>query len=229
MSYSRTLSFVFAAAAVCLVASPADAQRRGGGHGGGRPGGGGGVVGRAVPRTFGGPRIYGGGHVYGSPRIIAPRIIGRVPYRPYYYGYRPGLTIGFYAGLGYGYPYSYYGYPYGYYGYPGGYYGYQYPAYGYGAYGYGAYGYALPPPGYVVAQPGVAYGGVRIEGAPKEAQVFADGYYVGIVEDFDGPIHHLNLPAGTHRIEIRIEGYQPIAFDVNVQPGQTITYHAGLR
>lgn len=210
MRYFRVSVVLAAAVAVCLVASPASAQHRrggGGGHIGGRSGV---VVGRAAPRGFF-PRTYI------APRIISPRVLGIAPYRPYYYRYRPGLTVGFYAGFGYGYPY-------GYYGYPG--YAYGYPGYGY----YGpSYGYPLPPAGYVVAQSGVAYGGVRIQGAPKEAQVFADGYYMGVVEDFDGPVNHLNLPAGAHRIEIRLEGYQPIAFDVNVQPGQTITYHADYR
>jgi hypothetical protein len=214
MRYFRIHLVIAAAAMVCVAAAPASAQRRGGGsHGGGHIGGrSGGVVGRAAPRSFF-PRTYI------APRIVSPRILGIAPYRPYYYRYRPGLTVGFYGGFGFGYPYGYYGYPYGYYGsgyYGGGYYG-------------GSYGYPLPPPGYVVSQPGVAYGGVRIQGAPKDAQVFADGYYMGIVEDFDGPVNHLNLPAGAHRIEIRLEGYQPIAFDVNVLPGQTITYHADYR
>ena len=54
--------------------------------------------------------------------------------------------------------------------------------------------------------------------------MFADGYYVGVVDDFDGPFQHLNLTAGPHRIEIRVaDDPQPIAFDVNVPPGQTIT------
>jgi hypothetical protein len=58
--------------------------------------------------------------------------------------------------------------------------------------------------------------------------VFADGYYVGIVDDFDGVFQHMNLEAGPHRIEIRAPGYPPIAVDVNVQPGETITYRADL-
>ena len=98
-------------------------------------------------------------------------------------------------------------------------YGYGYPAYGY------PYGYAAPPAGYV----GAAYGGVRIQGAPRDAQVFADGSYVGIVDDFDGTLQHLNLPAGAHEIEIRIQGRPPIGVDVNVRPGQTTTYHANVR
>ena len=198
MSYVKTGS-IAAALLVCVTwAAPASAQRRAG-HGGG------GSVGRAVPRVYAPRGIAPSARVY-APRIISPRIIGVAPYRPYYYPYRPGLTVGFYSGYGYGYPYRY----------------------GYAPYGYG-YGYALPPAAYVTAAPGYAYGGVRIQGAPEDAQVYADGYYVGIVDDFDGAFQHLNLQAGAHRIEIRGPGLPPIAFDVNVAPGDTITYHAGLR
>ena len=153
----------------------------------------------------------------GGPRVVSPRVIVRAPYRSYYYRpyYRPGISLGFYAGYpfygygSYGYPYGYYGRPYGYYGSPYGY-GYGYPA----SYGHG-YGY-----GY-----GNAYGGVRIQGAPPDAEVLADGYYVGIVDDFDGAFQRLELEPGAHSIEIRGRGMPPVAFDVNIQPGRTVTFH----
>jgi PEGA domain len=213
MNYSR-FTVILLAAVSCLTisATDANAQRRG------RPGGRH-VVGRAVPRPF----IRGGGRpiVVAPRRYFSPRVIGIAPYRPYYYGYRPGLTVGFYAGLGYPYSYPYsYGYPYRY--------RHPYPYYS-SVYSYGGYGYALPPPAYVSAVPGHAYGGVRIQDAPQDAQVFVDGYYVGVVDDFDGPFQHLNLTAGPHNIEIRVAGYQPITFDVNVQPGRTITYRAQIQ
>ena len=152
--------------------------------------------GQAVPRTAPSRPAPGPGS---ASRVVAP-------YRSYYYpyGYYPyGLSLGFYAG-----------YPYGYYGYP----------YSYGAYGY-RYGYGYPE-GYVAVGPGAAYGAVRIQGAPRDAQVYADGYYVGIVDDFDGTFQHLNLVPGAHRIEIRAPGAPPTAVDIRVEPGQTITYHA---
>ena len=67
---------------------------------------------------------------------------------------------------------------------------------------------------------------MKIKDAPKEAQVFADGYYAGTVEDFDGAFQQLDLEDGTHHIEIREQGRPPITFDVNVRPGETVTYHA---
>jgi hypothetical protein len=149
------------------------------------------------------------------PRVgPAPRVLFSRPFHPYFYRssffrpfyYRPAFRIG----LGFGYPYyGSYGYPYGYAnGYP-----YGYPAYG--SYGYGYYG-----------RP---YGGVRITDAPRDAEVYADGYYAGIVDDFDGVFQHLDLAAGPHKIEIRAQGHPPIAFDVRVLPGENITYRAAVR
>ena len=150
----------------------------------------------------GGRAVPRGGAVVSSPR--AGGVVGRPFYgRPYFYG--PRYSFGFYAGYPFYYPYYY---PYGYYGaYYGGYYGYPYGGYAVG----GAYG---------------AYGGVRIKDAPEKAAVYADNYYVGVVDDFDGTFQHLNLEPGSHHIEIRPEGQPVIAFDVNITPGETITYHA---
>ena len=74
--------------------------------------------------------------------------------------------------------------------------------------------------------PAVPTAALRITGAPRYARVFADGYYVGIVNDFDGIFQHLNLEAGPHHIEIENEGYGAIGFDVYIRPGQTIAYRA---
>ena len=124
------------------------------------------------------------------PRVIRPRIVTVVPYRPYVY--HPSFSLGVFYGAGGSYPYGY------------------------------------TPRGYYDPIPGRPYGGLRITGAPRDAQVFADGYYVGIVNDFDGVFQHVNLEAGPHHIEIQEPGYDPIAFDVVVQPGQTITYRADI-
>ena len=95
----------------------------------------------------------------------------------------------------------------------------------YGSSGYYPYGYT--PRGYYDPLPGRPYGGLRITDAPREAQVFADGYYVGIVNDFDGVFQHLNLEAGPHRIELRMPGYDAaVTFDVYIQAGRTVTFRA---
>jgi len=148
-------------------------------------------------------------------------VVVRAPLRSYYYPYsyygygyryRPGFSLG----LSFGYPY-YYGY-YGY-GYP---YGYGYSYGGYYPVGYAGYGYGGYAPRYD------AYGGIRIQGAPRNAEVYVDGGYAGIVDDYDGVFQRLDLEPGSHEIEIRSAG-RPMVYDVNVNPGQTVTIHANVR
>jgi len=203
MSYSKSIAVVFTAV-VCAtaLAHDADAQSRRGG-GGSRGPSGGHAVQRGAPIRVA-PRIIGSRGVVGRPFLVSR------PFRSFYYPYRPGFSLAFYGGFGFGYPYGYYGYPYGYYGYPYAYgaYGYPYPAYG--GYGYGRAAYE---------------GGVRIEDAPRDAQVFVDGYYAGVVDDFDGVFQRLDMQPGAHQVEIRIPGRPPLQYDVNVQPGQTLKLH----
>ena len=185
-----------------------------------------------APRAYTAPRAYSNnnGHGYNS-RSYGYSNHGYAPARaPYYRGYAKPY---------YAKPYYYHGYR-GVYGYGGGYrhtrivtvypwrpYYYR-PHFSIGVY-YGAggvYNYGYTPSYYYDPTPGQVYGGVRITEAPREAQVFADGYYVGIVNDFDGVFQHLNLEAGPHRIEIAGYGFEPVTFDVVIQPGRTITYRA---
>lgn len=196
-------------AAIALAAPVHAGQRHGGGTAGGghavsRPGG---AIGHAVPRA-------------GAP--MRPPIVG--PYRPYghypYPYYSPRFGLGLYSG----YP-GYCGLGYPWYAYP--YYG-GYPYYGYG-YGYPNYGYGSAYPGSLTAAPGQVYGRVRIQNAPRDAQVFVDGAYAGIVDDIDGARAGLNLEAGVHRIEIRGREFATETFDVNLQAGQTITYRAHMQ
>ena len=142
-------------------------------------------------------------------------------YQPYgyrSYGYRPHISRSYVLPYGYR--------PHGHR--PGWslnlYFGRPYAAYGYPAYGYPAAGY-----GYYAIVPGRPYGAVRIVDAPPDARVIVDGYYAGEVDDYDGVFQHLNLEAGPHHIEIEAQGYPSIAFDVRVEPGQTITYRANIR
>src|SRR5262245_14361855 len=51
-----------------------------------------------------------------------------------------------------------------------------------------------PPPPF---GPGSA---IRLEITPKEAEVFADGYFAGIVDEFDGVFQRLYLASGQHEI-----------------------------
>jgi hypothetical protein len=150
-----------------------------------------------------------------APRAGRPSTVVVAPsYRTYYRPYRPGVSLGFYYGspwfIG---PYSYgLGY---YYGYP----------YGYGYGGYPSYGYGSVYPGYGAR----ALGGVRLAMPERDAEVYVDGYYAGIVDDFDGALQRVDLEPGPHHLEIQADGFEPVSFDVRVEPGRTITYRATLR
>jgi hypothetical protein len=176
--------------------------------------------GTAVPR--GSVRVY-------RPSVVAPRVYGPRYYGYRSYGYYPRVNLsffygrpGFYGAYAYGNPFYAYGYPYYY---PG----YAYPAYGYG---YSApYGYGSPAPyGYGYGgYSGRPYGGLRIDLPQRDAEVFVDGYFVGTVDNFDGVLQQANLEAGPHRVEIRSPEFETIEFNVNIEPGRTITYRGSMR
>lgn len=72
-------------------------------------------------------------------------------------------------------------------------------------------------------------GSVRLKVDPAEGEVFVDGLYRGVVDDFDGVFQRLKLEAGAHQLEIRADGYAPLVFDVLVTPGETTTYRGRLK
>jgi hypothetical protein len=63
---------------------------------------------------------------------------------------------------------------------------------------------------------------VRILATPKEATVYVDGFYAGLVDDFDGTFQRLPLPPGGHRIELFLEGHRTIKKSLYLQPGSTM-------
>lgn len=131
---------------------------------------------------------------------------------------RPRVTP--YYAYGYGrdyYPYGYGAFGLGYFYYdPYGWYGGRAPLYAYsqGVYGRG-YGYDI--------------GELRLRVSPRDAQVYVDGYFAGNVDDYDGVIQALRLESGSYHIEIRLQGYESLQFDVRITPGQKITYRGDMR
>jgi hypothetical protein len=49
---------------------------------------------------------------------------------------------------------------------------------------------------------------VRLQVTPREAEVYVDGYYAGIVDNFDGTFQRLRVEPGAHEIVIYREGYR---------------------
>ena len=72
-------------------------------------------------------------------------------------------------------------------------------------------------------------GGLRLKVEPTDADVYVDGYFAGIVDDFNGHFQQLKLTAGPHRVEVRAPGYQPLVFDVSIQPRHTTEYRRALQ
>ena len=66
------------------------------------------------------------------------------------------------------------------------------PYYGYGFYPYGAR----------------ADADVRVDVTPKQAEVYVDGYYAGLADDFAGVFKHLHTTPGGHAITLHLEGYR---------------------
>ena len=71
-------------------------------------------------------------------------------------------------------------------------------------------------------------GALRLKVKPVEAAVYVDGYYVGVVDDFDGMFQRLRIEAGSHHIEIRAPGYETLTFDVRIDEDKTTTYRGAL-
>jgi len=201
---------------------------RGGGEGGGSRGGGDSGARQPSPSSpgvssnSGGSSGYSGGSSSGShggygsstaerrhPR--AGTGSGGGGYYPGYPGY-PGYPTwgwgGYYPGYGgYWWPYGYYG---GWYG--GGYWG--YPGYG------GAVYYSSTPS---------EGGSIRVLCDPAEARVYVDGYYAGVVDDFDGLFQRLHVAPGRHEITLKLEGYTSHRMRVYVGPDATIKLHYELQ
>ncbi len=143
-------------------------------------------------------RPYGYGyypsHHYPYPGYARPRVFGSFYYFPGY---------GFNLGVGFGYPGAF-----GHYGYSG------YAYFPYVSVGYNsAPNYSDPYTGFL-----------RLKVRPRDAQVFVDGYYVGLVDHFDGFAQRLRLEEGTHHIEIRHPQYLPVEFDVLIVTGEKVTF-----
>jgi hypothetical protein len=69
---------------------------------------------------------------------------------------------------------------------------------------------------------------VRLEIKPKDAQVYVDGYFVGIVDQFDGVFQRLDLPTGEHEIEVYLKGYRPYRQRTLFRPGESYHFKAIL-
>ena len=55
--------------------------------------------------------------------------------------------------------------------------------------------------------------------------VYVDGYYAGIVDDYDGLFQRLRIPPGRHEITVKLEGYRTHRMKVFVPTQGTVKLH----
>ena len=73
-------------------------------------------------------------------------------------------------------------------------------------------------------------GAIRTKVTPRETEVYVNGYFAGIVDDFDGVFQRLYLPAGEYTVTLRLAGYASFSRDVLVRRGDTLDIsHTMLR
>jgi hypothetical protein len=85
------------------------------------------------------------------------------------------------------------------------------------------YGYWYPDPYYY--GPRYYYyddtASIRMEVTPRQTEVYVDGYYAGIVDDFDGTFQRLNLEPGEHDVTLFLPGHRPYNQRIYLQPRST--------
>lgn len=62
---------------------------------------------------------------------------------------------------------------------------------------------------------------IRFRVTPKDTAVYVDGFYAGIVDDFDSTFQSLPLPPGGHRIELYLAGYRTTSHNIYLTAATT--------
>ena len=107
------------------------------------------------------------------------------------------------------------------------------------------YGYPMPAPyyetsmaetyrrsmaeSYLRRQREGAPGGLILENVPAAAQVFVDGYYVGLAEEFGPRGRAIELGAGAHNIELRATGFDTLTFGVRIEQNNIVRYRGTMQ
>jgi len=86
------------------------------------------------------------------------------------------------------------------------------------------WGWGPPVAPYPTGFYGAAYqqaSAARIQVTPRNAEVYVDGFFAGVVDDFDGFSQRLRVAPGQHVIELYLDGYRSISQSILFQPGET--------
>ncbi len=72
-------------------------------------------------------------------------------------------------------------------------------------------------------------GALVLQAAPPSAQVFVDGHYVGLAEEFGPAGGAMALSTGSHRIELRALDYETLTFSVMIEPNSLVRYRGDMQ
>jgi hypothetical protein len=61
---------------------------------------------------------------------------------------------------------------------------------------------------------------LRLEVRPKDAQVYVDGYYAGIVDDYNGVFQRLHVRPGRHELALYMPGFRTVRQNLYLTVGQ---------
>ena len=64
-------------------------------------------------------------------------------------------------------------------------------------------------------------GDVRTEVTPKDTEVYVDGYYAGVADDFDGIFQRLHVAPGGHAVTLYLDSYRTVTQNLYVRPDST--------
>jgi hypothetical protein len=99
--------------------------------------------------------------------------------------------------------------------------------------------FVKPPPGPSLIQPAPfrppalaimsTSGILRVNVQPGFAQLYVDGFYIGVVSEFGTTTPGLALPPGWHRLEFRAAGFFTPAVNVTIDADRVTTYEGVLQ
>jgi len=132
--------------------------------------------------------------------LLAPEALADGRGRPHAPPVRPAYSWG--VGFGWGYPSPWF-----------------WPGLGYYPAGlWPAYAWAYPYPWAVAADPSAS---IRVQVKPAQTEVFVDGRYAGVADEFDGLFQRLQVAPGEHTLELYLEGYRSARQDLHIESGES--------
>lgn len=60
---------------------------------------------------------------------------------------------------------------------------------------------------------------VRLQVEPRNTEVFVDGYFAGVVDEFDGVFQRLQVEPGQHEVTLWLQGFRTVRQQLYLSPG----------